>query len=79
MEAREEESEVKRAVDMIIKYAYVPDTNEPVFESTDADLILKWPFGVDLMKLQMAIVKLTGIDIADAEAQLEKSPLREQS
>lgn len=78
LDARDEASEKQRIADMIVKYAYVPGTDEQLFEVTDIDTILNWPFGDDLLRLNTAIIKLTGIELVDAEGVLEKSPLDEQ-
>lgn len=79
MRARETEDPAARAADMIIKYAYVPGTNERVFDDADRDQILKWPFGKDLARLNTAIVELTGVDIEEAEKDLKTDPLGGQS
>lgn len=68
-----------RAVDMIIQFAYVPGTNERIFEPADYDTIVDWPFGEELVDVQMAIAELTGVDIEDAEEVLQQDPLEEQS
>lgn len=77
MSTRESDDSEVRATDMIIKYAYVPGTDELVFEETDREMILRWPFGQELLKLQEAISELTGIDIAAAEEDIENNPLAE--
>lgn len=66
---------VTRAVDMIIEYAYVPGTDEHVFESADREMMLRWPFGTDLTKLNEAIAELTGVDIAAALEDMKRDPL----
>ena len=78
MKTREVADTAQRAVDMIIEYAYVPGTDEHVFEDTDSEFILRWPFGEDLTKINAAIAELTGIDIAAAEEALV-DPLAESS
>lgn len=75
MDAREIEDSATRAVSMIIKYAYVPGTDDLIFEDTDAELILRWPFGEDLLKLQETITELTGLDIETAKEDLKQNPL----
>lgn len=77
MTTREIEDPKVRATEMIIKYAYVPGTDEYVFEDTDREAILKWPFGEDLLTLQQAITDLTGLDIDKVKEDLEKNPLVE--
>lgn len=79
LSAREEADVKTRTVDMIIRYAYVPGTDEPIFENGDRDTILQWPFGSDLVRVQQAITKLTGVDIAEAKQDLKSDPLDEQS
>lgn len=79
LKARETDDKVERVLDMILKYAYVPDTDQPVFEPGDKELMKKWPWGPDLMNVNNAIMKLTGIDISAAEKELQTDPLDEQS
>ena len=79
LEAQDIEEETERSVHMIIEYSYVPGTAERLFESTDKDVILQWPFGDDLLTLQLTIAELTGVDISDAEEDLKENPLKEQS
>lgn len=79
MTAREEPNPAKRAVELIIQYAYVPGSEDRVFEDTDMEMILRWPFGEDLVRLQNAIAELTGLNIEAEEANLRKSPLDESS
>jgi hypothetical protein len=67
-----------RTVDMIIQYAYVPGTDELVFEKTDRDVILGWPFGEDIVELQNAIAEMTGVDVEAAEEELQLDPLKGQ-
>ena len=73
--ARDEDDPEKRVVDMIIKYAYVPGTNDLVFEPEDLASILNWPFGEDLLLMQRTITELTGVNIDEAEEDLQKHPL----
>ena len=67
MDAREMDNAKTRVAHMIINYSYVPDTNERLFEDSDVDTILAWPFGNDLLEIQSAIAELSGIDIGEAE------------
>ena len=71
-----------RSTGMIIEYAYVPGTNERIFEPADREMILNWPFNNELVELQMAIAELTGIsaeDVQNQEAELKTDPLGGQS
>ncbi len=75
LKTRDAKDDTERAVDMIIEYAYVPGSDEKIFEDTDRDHILRWPFGEDLAKLNEAIADLTGVDIKQAMEELENDPL----
>ena len=77
MDAREVDDPKTRATDMFIKYAYVPGTDDHVFEDTDREMILRWPFGRELLALQEAITELTGLDIDAAKEDLSHNPLEE--
>ena len=63
-----------RAAELVIQYAYVPGTDERIFEKADKANILNWPFGKDIQRLQRAVVELTGIDIEAAEKDLKADP-----
>jgi hypothetical protein len=79
LEAQEVESTTARMAQMIVNYAHVPGTDEHVFDEADIPMILSWPFGDDLMRLQKAITTLTGVDIAKSEAELSEHPLEGSS
>lgn len=79
MQARDTEDPAERAADMIIRYAYVPGTNEPVFEPADKATIMQWPFGNDFVKLQKALTDLTGVDMDETEKELRLDPLESES
>ena len=79
LNAREEESEQKRTTDVFLNYAFVPGTDEKVFEEGDRDVILNWPFTEELVEVQMVIARLTGIDLGIAEEELKADPLEESS
>jgi hypothetical protein len=69
----------ERSIDMIIQYAYVPGTNDHIFEAGDKEMILQWPFTRELLDIQLAIAELTGVDVGEAEEVLKGSPLDAQS
>jgi len=67
------------AVNMVVRYAYMPGTNTRIFEDTDRNVILGWPFGEDMQKLQAAVAELTGISeatIEKAKEELKDNPLK---
>ncbi len=75
LKARDTGDNASRAVDMIIEYAFVPGTDDHVFEDTDRPQMLKWPFGEDLTKLNATIADLTGVDVDAAMKEMEQDPL----
>ena len=79
LEAKDDADEATRTADVFIKYAYVPGTNERVFEDGDKESILNWPMNDDLLEVQKLIVEMTGINLGDAAEVIEKDPLVESS
>jgi len=79
MDLRDLDTGRERAISTVIRYAVVPGTDERIFEEGDRPTIESWPFGEDVMKIQEAVMELTGIDIDDLEKELVKDPLDEPS
>ena len=79
LEAREHDDEKTRTTDVFLKYAFVPGTDELIFEEADRDTILNWPFTEELLAVQTTIADLTGIDLGDAEEGMKSDPLEESS
>jgi len=81
MEMSDEADNKQRSVDMFLKYAYVPGTDELVFEKADSAVILNWPFGDELLAMQQAVGRLTGLNIMvdEAEVAMVEGPLEESS
>lgn len=77
--SQEDTSEKDRTTDVFIKYAYVPGTDELVFEEGDREVILGWPYTQELLDVQTAIMELTGVNIGEAEEDLKANPLDESS
>lgn len=49
-------------IDMLIKYAYIPGTEERIFEEADAEALKSQPFGADFMAVNNAMEGLTKIN-----------------
>ena len=79
IDARSDDDEKTRTTDIFINYSYVPGTDEKVFETTDRASILIWPFNDDILQVQIAITKLTGIDVSDAVEEINADPLEDSS
>ncbi len=52
------EDKKTQAVNMIIQYCYIPNTDVKVFEDADKDSLLQLPFNKDMTRLQNAMAKL---------------------
>ena len=52
-------------IDQLIDCAYVPGTDEKVFEDTDKDSLLALPFGKDFSDVNQAILELTQVNFLD--------------
>lgn len=74
MSTFEAEERMAAQVTMVLRYACVPGTDLRVFEEGDAEVIASWPWNPDMVKLQEAVLELTGIDIEEAEEDLEGNP-----
>lgn len=49
-------------IDTLIKYAYIPGTNERVFEETDAEVFKTMPFGPDFLEVNRALEAMLTLD-----------------
>lgn len=54
-------------VDVLIDYAYVPGTNEKVFEVGDKDILKELPFGPEMTALSELLSELYGGSIKEKE------------
>ena len=53
------------ATDMLIRYAYVPGTDDRIFDEADRDGLLGVPFGSDFQKIQNTITKMLGVVVTE--------------
>ena len=67
LEVQENEDRKEAIVQIMIRYCYVPGTEEHVFEIADKDSILKLPAGKWLTDMNKAVTELTDINIDDTE------------
>ncbi len=67
MNARKEEgeSEMTGILSLLAEYCYVPETQEKIFESGDAEELLALPFTPEFAEVNAAILEMTGIRIKD--------------
>lgn len=59
---------LQSTITMLIKYCFVPGTNERVFEEADRDQLAQLPFNVDLQRLSKSLNALVGGQQLDAAA-----------
>lgn len=52
-------------INTLVNYAYVPGTDERIFEDTDAASLLSLPFGGDFMRVSQALERLTQVNFLD--------------
>lgn len=58
---------------LMIAYCYVPGTNEHVFADSDYGAVLELPTGKWVTDFQAAWLRLSGIDIGEAEKNLPET------
>jgi hypothetical protein len=66
--AQESEDRESAIIDILVKYAYVPGTDEKVFEDSDADVLKTQPFGKDFLALSKAFEELSEVNFLDKKA-----------
>lgn len=65
------ENKVDQSIMVLLNYAYVPGTNDKVFEEADLEGIRELPFGDDMMRLSTAVAELTGADLEKLVKKIE--------
>lgn len=61
-------------INILISYAYVPGTDEKVFEEGDADAIKEMGFGADFTAVSQAFAELTDVNFLDTRTPSAASP-----
>lgn len=62
-----------QTVDMIIRYVFVPGTNEKVFDEADRDELIQLPFSNDINKLSTTLNRIMGVDASEVKEALDES------
>lgn len=65
MNAQQDEDRQRGIIDIMIKQAYVPETDELVFDEADRAQLLELPMGADIMKVVKALETLTDVNFLD--------------
>jgi len=66
IEMAESQNDAGVLVDLLIRYAYVPGTNERVFEEGDREIINNWPVGSWIKEFMDKMNKLSNLDLEEA-------------
>lgn len=74
LKAQEADTVQSGIVQMIINYAFVPGTQEKVFEPADGDQLLTLPFGQEFIDLSKALESLTQVNFLDKKPSSEETP-----
>jgi hypothetical protein len=67
LEARDSTERESALINILMMYAYVPGTDEKIFEEADKDSLLALPFGGDFVALTEAMQELTNVNFLDRE------------
>lgn len=54
-------------IETLVKYAFLPGTEEHVFEEADADSLKEMPFGADFLRVSKALEELTEVNFLDGK------------
>lgn len=79
LDSQESDATIDKLVQMILKFVYVPGTNERIFEEGDIPTIKALPWDDDITELQSVVAKLSGIDVTEVREELEANPLESAS
>ncbi len=73
LSSRDTDDQKLMFITLLCQYAYVPGTDDRVFEDADVEAIEEWPIGPWFKEFNDAIVDLTEIDISAAEKNSRKT------
>lgn len=73
MDARDAENTNAGVIDTLIQYAYIPGTDEKVFEDTDAEAFKQLPADTWIQTVADALTKLSDVNFTNTENASEKT------
>lgn len=62
VEAQESGAGKNAIITALVSYAYIPGTNEKLFETEDTESLMELPFGKDFMNVSKAIEELSEVN-----------------
>jgi len=65
IDAQTEENRQKALTDVLVRQAFIPGTDEHIFEDADHDGLRQLPFGADFVRLSEAIQELSEVNFLD--------------
>lgn len=65
LKAQGSENREAAVIETLVNYAYLPGTDEKVFEDTDKEGLLAMPFGADFIRVSQALERLTEVNFLD--------------
>ena len=67
LDAQNSDDRESAVIDTLIRYAFVPGTDEKVFDEGDAETLKQKPFGADFLRVSKALEELTEVNFLDKE------------
>jgi hypothetical protein len=74
LKARDNTDRTAAVIDILVSYSYIPETDEKIFESGDADALLSMPFGGDFIAVTKALETLTAVNFLGDEKSSATTP-----
>jgi hypothetical protein len=71
LKARDNEDRTAAVVEILVSYAYIPGSDERIFESGDSEALLAMPFGGDFVAVTKALETLTAVNFLGASTSSE--------
>jgi hypothetical protein len=65
LSARDSDNRQSAVIETLVNYAYIPGTDEKVFEMADAEAFKKMPFGADFIRVSNALEELSEVNFLD--------------
>lgn len=72
LDAQANDDREAAVIDMLINRAYVPNTEESVFEETDAESLKALPFTGDFVRVSNAFEDMTDVNFRDRQGKTEE-------
>ena len=74
LKAQSNEDREAGVIGMLVEYAFIPDTDEKVFEISDVDSLKAMPFGADFQRISKAMEELTEVNFLDKKSSSKDVP-----